>query len=409
VKTDQQRFPRSFNKEGKGMEILSAFSKENRNTDARAFTELMKHIREVDHKEHTVVMVQVENEIGMIPNARDFSSAANEEFSKPVPEDLIDYLEKNKENLIPEFYKVWEKAGFKTGGTWREIFGVGLGTDEIFMAWHYAKYVHYISEKGKAEYPLPLFVNAALIRPGYEPGRYPSGGPLPHVMDIWRAGAPSIDFLSPDIYFSNFDEWCQKYNRSGNPLFIPEVGLDANTPAHALYAFGEHDAMGFSPFSIEYLNDPENAKLTKIYDVIHQLTPIILESQGKDLMRGVLLDEEHKTATVELGDYKFHVAHDFTFGWSKKGDGPWPRVGGMIISVARDEFYIAGSGIVVTFEPNSHGDPIVGIGRIEEGKFVDGKWITGRRMNGDQSHQGRHLRIPNDEVGIQKVKLYRYR
>jgi hypothetical protein len=408
IKTDQQRFPRSLNKEGKGMEILTPFSVENRNADACVFRALMKHIREVDQRKHTVIMIQVENEIGMIPNARDYRPASNTEFSKPVPEDLINYLIKNKKLLIPEFYKMWEKTEFKTAGTWKEVFGDGLGTDEIFMAWHYAKYVNDVCEKGKAEYPLPMYVNAALVRPGYEPGKYPSAGPLPHLMNIWRAGAPSIDFFSPDIYFSNFSEWCQNYNRIGNPLFIPEAGLDVNTAANAFYAFGEHDAMGFSPFSIENLNDQESSKFSKTYDVIHQLTPLILESQGKDLMRGVLLDEEHKTTTVDLGDYKFHVAHDFTFEWSKKSAGPWPRTGGIIISVSRDEFYIAGSGIIVTFESNSPGDSLVGIGRIDEGKFINGAWTAGRRLNGDQSHQGRHLRIPNDDVSIQKIKLYRY-
>ena len=210
VKTNYRRFPRSVDKEGKGMEMLSAFSKENRDADARAFSELMKNIREVDNKEHTVIMVQVENEIGMIPCARDFSDEANKEFSKSVPDLLINYLKKNKKNLAPEFYQVWEKTGFRTTGTWEEVFGKGLGTDEIFMAWHYAKYVNTIAEKGKVIYPLPMYLNAALIRPGYEPGMYPSAGPLPHIIDIWRAGAPSIDFLSPDIYFSNFSEWCQK-------------------------------------------------------------------------------------------------------------------------------------------------------------------------------------------------------
>ena len=200
----------------------------------------------------------------------------------------------------------------------------------------------------------------------------------------------------------------KKYDRLGNPLFIPEVGLDANTPANALYSFGEHSSMGFSPFSIEYLNDPENAKLVKVYDLLHQLTPIILESQRRGLIRGVLLDEENQNTSIEIGDFKLNVMHDYTFKWARRGEGPWPRVGGMIISIAPDEFYIAGSGIIVTFEPISKVDSVAGIVRIDEGKFVDGRWIPGRRLNGDQSHQGRHLRIPNDDVGIQRIKLYRY-
>ena len=51
----------------------------------------------------------------------------------------------------------------------------------------------------------------------------------------------------------------------------------------------------------------------------------------------------------------------------------------------------------------------VGILTIEEGVYTNGKWVPGRTMNGDQSHQGRHLRFAVGEYGIQKLKLYRYK
>jgi beta-galactosidase GanA len=408
VKSDQERFPRAINKEGKSMEMLSVFSDENRKTDARAFSALMKHICKIDVKEKTVLMIQVENEIGMIPDAREYTVQANKKFSSNVPVELINYLEKNKKSLVPELYNVWEKNGFKTNGTWEEVFGKNIGAEELFMAWHYALYVDYVVKAGKVAYSLPMYVNAALIKPGYEPGKYPSAGPLPHLLDIWRAGAPSIDFLSPDIYFKNFAEWCQKYDQKGNPLFIPEATLNENTSTNAFYVFGEHDAMGFSPFSIESLNDPKNAKLSKVYSILHQLSPTILKSQGKKLMRGFLLDEENKTTGFDLGDYKINVSHDFTFPWVKHDPGPWPQVGGMIISIAPDEFYVAGDGIILTFQSTDHVDSIAGIAHIDEGKFIDGKWVTGRRLNGDESHQGRHLRIPYNECQIQRIKLYRY-
>lgn len=91
------------------------------------------------------------------------------------------------------------------------------------MAWQYATYIENIATAGKAEYALPMYANAALIRPNYEPGQYNSGGPLPHSMDIWRAGAPSLDFLSPDIYFNEFAHSAAEYTRTDNPLFIPEA------------------------------------------------------------------------------------------------------------------------------------------------------------------------------------------
>jgi len=410
VKTNQDRFPRAQNKDGNGMEILSAISSENRKADARAFTALMRHIREVDGQEHTVIMVQVENEIGMIPDARDHSIMANNLFNKPVPKELVDYLIKHKDTLIPEFHKVWQAGGLKTAGTWEEIFGKGLGTDEIFMAWHYACYVNHIVELGKAEYPLPMFVNAALIRPNYKPGQYPSAGPLPHLMDVWRAGGPLIDFLSPDIYFPNFAEWCQKYQRCGNPLFIPEAVRGSESAVNVFYAVGQHDAIGFCPFSIESISDPENNPIAKSYEVLSQLAPLILENQGKGTMAGVLLDRDNQTQQIQLGGYALNVSHDYTWAWSS---GPkelkqWPRVGGIMISVGSDEYVIAGTGIIVTFTPNSPGEPIAGIVSIQEGKYENGRWIGGRWMNGDQSHQGRHLRLPPDSFGIQRIKLYHY-
>lgn len=251
VKTNYERFPRAQDAAGKGLEILSPFSESNRDADSRAFAALMRHIRQFDGDKRTVIMIQVENEVGMIPDARDHCAAANEQFEKLVPQELMDYLLAHKDSLVPEFCNVWKANGFKTSGTWSEVFGSSENTEEIFMAWFYARYIDRVASAGKAEYPLPMYVNAALIHQGYKPGQYPSAGPLPHLMDIWRAAAPHIDFLAPDIYFHNFVEWLEKFDRSGNPVFIPEVGNGAENPANAFYAIGQHNAMGFSPFAIE--------------------------------------------------------------------------------------------------------------------------------------------------------------
>jgi hypothetical protein len=256
-----------------------------------------------------------------------------------------------------------------------------------------------------------MYVNAALIRPNYKPGQYPSAGPLPHLMDIWRAGAPQIDFLSPDIYFPNFTEWCEKYHRSGNPLFIPEAKPDA---PNLFYAIGQCDAMGFSPFGIEdefsRLHPDDAVSFGRSYEMLSQLAPLILEKQGKGTMAGVWLDESNRTQTVRLGNYTLNVAHDYTWPHSSgfQQSNSWPRFGGVIISTGPDEYVIAGRGLIVTFTPNSPGDPIAGIVSIDEGTFVNGRWVPGRRLNGDESHQGRHLRLPPDRFSIQRIRLYRY-
>lgn len=406
VKTNQQRFPRSQDKAGSGMEILSPFSKENRDADARAFAALMRHVREVDARDHTVIMVQVENEIGMIPDSRDRSVIANELLNQQVPPDLINYLQQHKEHLIPELRALWAANAFKTRGTWEEVFGKGPAIDEIFMAWHFARYVNRVTEAGKAEYPLPMFVNAALIRPGYQPGQYPSAGPLPHLMDVWRAGAPKIDFLSPDIYFPNFAEWTSRFHRSGNPLFIPEAMPSPLASINALYAIGQHDAIGFSPFSIDSLDEETSNSLAQSYQLLAQLAPLILDHQGKGVMAGLLPEgiEQRLPQQLRLGDYVLNVTYE-------RPTNQTPNVlsGGLVVAIGVDEFIFAGTGLTVTFGTDRSDDPLVGILSAEEGKFENGQWRSGRRLNGDQTHQGRHMRLVPGKFGIQRIKLYRYR
>jgi beta-galactosidase GanA len=413
VKTNQARFPRSQDKAGKGMEILSPFSKENLDADARAFAAFMRHLREVDGSQHTVIMVQVENEIGMIPDSRDRSAVAEQLFKQPIPAELMDYLQRHKDSLIGEFRELWAANGFKPRGSWEEVFGKGPGADEIFMAWHFARFVNRVTELGKAEYPLPMFVNAALIRPGYQPGQYPSAGPLPHLMDVWRAGAPKIDFLSPDIYFPNFAEWVRKYHRSGNPLFVPEIMSAPLNAVQVLYAIGQHDAMGFSPFSIESLDELTGKSLGDSYGLLQQLAPLILQYQGKGLMAGLLPEgaEQRLPQQLRLGDYLLNVTYErpapTPAGQNSQSQNPIS--GGLVIAVGPDEFIFAGTAMSVTFEAATPDYPAVGLLSVEEGKYVNGQWLAGRRLNGDQTHQGRLLRLVTGKFGIQRIKLYRYR
>ncbi|MCG6928278.1 MAG: DUF5597 domain-containing protein [Acidobacteria bacterium] len=79
--------------------------------------------------------------------------------------------------------------------------------------------------------------------------------------------------------------------------------------------------------------------------------------------------------------------------------------GGLIVLLGPEEYLVAGRGLTVTFSAD---DGIVGIESIREGAYEDGEWNPGRRLNGDQSHQGRHLRLPPEEYGVQRVRLYRY-
>lgn len=413
VKTDPRRFPRARGSDG-ALDILSPFGAAARDADARAFAALMRHLREVDGRRHTVLMVQVENEIGMIPEPRDHAPAANAAWAGPVPPELMAWLRLDRATLAPEVHALWEAHGTRSSGSWAEVFGAGPEAEEVFMAWHFGRWVEHVTAAGKAEYPLPMFVNAALPRPDTPPGRYPSAGPLPHLIDVWRAAAPSIDLLAPDIYFPSFAEWAGRYTRPENPLFIPEATLNPQSAVNALYAMSAHDAIGFSPFSIENADSATVRALAQSYGLLRQLAPVVLAHQGRGTMVGVIppvafdgtVDESPRE--VRLGGYTLTVT--FKDPWVRPVPGASvPPRGGLIVALGPDEYLVAGSGLVVTFAPTGPGDPVAGILSIQEGRYEDGRWVGGRWLNGDQSHQGRHLRIAPGQFEIQRVRLYRYR
>ena len=407
VKQNQQRFPRAQEQSGKGMEILSAFSDNNLQADIRAFKALLKHIKETDAVQQTVIMVQVENEVGLLKAAREYTPEANALFAQPVPKELVDYLLKNKDSLVPELRERWASQHFAATGNWEDMFGRSLETDELFQAWYYARYVNAVASAGKSVYGLPMYVNAALNYKNLKPGEYPSAGPLPQVMDIWQAGAPAIDMLSPDFYNPYFRHYCDLYNRRNNTFFIPEIRFEADDAAKVFLAIGHYKSLGFSPFSLEATEHPTDEPVAKSYDILRQLTPFIFKQKP---MEGVLVEKGTPPQTIQLGKYTITVDHELTLGWSPRSkDSTWAMGGGIILQTAEDEFIVAGTGIVCTFSLIASEQGAVGILSTDEGRYENGIWIPGRRMNGDQDHQGRHVRISSGEWGIQKVKLYSYR
>lgn len=409
VKLNQKKYPRVKDDKNKSHEILTPFSENNLEADLNAFQKLMVHIKDFDKKDQTVIMIQVENEIGMLPTARDYCSLANEAFKKEVPKELLQYMQKNKEKLVPEFLELWKKNGFKTSGNWETVFGKGLQTDEIFMAWFFSKFTNKIAKAGKNSYGIPMFVNAALNAPEKKPGEYPSAGPLPHLMDVWKAAGNDIDFLAPDFYNPSFKQWNDLFTRQGDPLFIPEHRFDATAPFKGLYAIGHYEAIGFSPFSIESVADGKKEPLGKIYDLVKQLTPIIEQYKGLGKIDGVLLDKENTIQIIKLGNYEFTFKHDYTLNWSDGAkEAIWPMSSAIIIETGSHEFYIAGSGIVVTFKSLKNNTVNTGILKVDQGRFDNDVWRTIRHFNGDQTHQGRHLRISVGDYEIQKLKLYTY-
>ena len=439
-KQDYKQYPRCITQAGKPLEIASPFSEEVFRADSRAFTALMKHLAETDGKEHTVIMVQVENEIGMLEDARDYSNEANRLFYAPVPGNLTKYLKQNRKALHPWMLKKWEEAGAKTTGTWQDVFGTDIYTDEIFMAWHFASYVERMIQAGRAVYDLPMYVNAAMNSRNRKPGEYPSAGPLAHLIDVWHCAAPSIDLLAPDLYDKGFTDWTAQYKLHNNPLFIPEIRLEPNDGVRAFYVFGEHDGVGFSPFSIEDMPDSPDYPLAKSYAKLRELMPLITKYQGRGQMHGLLFDQQNRERVLTWGNTSLVCRHFFTLPWDARAtDGStWCEGGGLVIRLAEDEYIVAGSGIVIEFKSPGemavkadrklgedgfvaaggmnvqketwNGSERVGIGTVDEVMVnPDGTLAYIRRLNGDQTHQGRHVRIGVDDFSVLHVKLYRYK
>lgn len=435
-KQDTKRFPRARTQQGKPLEIASCFSEQVFQADNRAFEALVKHISETGSD--VVTMIQVENEIGMLEDARDHSPLANEVYKKGVPQELVSYLKKNQKMLHP-----WLKARFDAKGkTWKEVFGDDIFTDEIFMAYYYAKYVGRLCETARKYTQMPLYVNAAMNSRGRQPGQYPSAGPLAHLIDLWHCGAPQLHCLAPDIYDSGFKGWADQYALPGNRLFIPESRCCENSGARAMYAFGEHQALGFSPFAIDQASPKETESVTKAYTLLRQVYS--LTSHHSPLTSyGLLFDQEDKERIIENDGMVITCRHYYTLPWDPRAtDGStWPEGGAILLKLANNKYLLAGTGVVVTFasayekthaqqqilgedgfvaagSPSSishHPSAIFngsrkGIASVDEVSIDEqGRMNYLRRQNGDQDHQGRHVRIACGEWKILHVKLYDYK
>ena len=445
-KRDVKRFPRAVTAEGKPLEIASCFSDEVLQADLKAFSALMQHIAEKDPKRDVVIMMQIENEIGMLESARDHSPLAEKAYRQPVPQALLKALD------------------IKKKGSWAEVFGTDDYADEKFMAWHYACYVEHLAKAARRIHDMPLYVNAAMNSRGRKPGEYPSAGPLAHLADIWKAGAPSIDILAPDIYDTGFKSWASQYamplrpqerlrvgdGTSGiggkvkNRLFIPESRCCENSGVRALYAFGEHQALGFSPFAIDQTSPKETESVTQAYNLLRQI--FSLTSNHSPLTSntwGLLFDQEDRERIIDDEGVVMTCRHYFTLPWDARAtDGSiWPEGGAMLIRLGKYDYLLAGSGVVVDFKTRtekqqsqqkqlgedgfaeaggkpspltSHPSPLysgsrLGLLSVDE-VAIDGEGNIQylRRHNGDQSHQGRHARISVGEWKILHIQLYEY-
>jgi hypothetical protein len=417
VITDMERFPRMERKDGQRIEYISSLSENANAADSKAFAAFMRHLKAVDGDENTVVMVQIQNEVGLLGDTRDRSPAAEAAFAGPVPQQLIDYMTSNKDRLKDHLKSIWALNGYKTSGSWSAVFGDGIEADEIFMAWHYARYIDRMAAAGKAEHNLPMFANGWLgqVKHG-TPGKYPSGGPVARMMDIWKAGGPNIDLLAADIY-AYYKFRCENFIRDDNPFFVPEacalwLGDRWSGPAKAFYTIAEAQAIGFSPFGIDHDYYDADHPIGVAYGALQNLMPLIIKNYGTDNLRGfykaVEEGEPEETGTsITIGRYQFDVKYETVL------DDCY----GLIMRIADNEFIIAGNGARILFTPaDAKAHPGLSICSIEEGSLdANGEWVRRRLIGGGETIGTSGTKLPplgfgilhdKNNMTIQRIKLY---
>jgi hypothetical protein len=425
IKTNPARFPHAeLRKAGGVIEVadaLSMFHEQNKQADVKAFGKLMGHVKEVDEGHNTVLMVQVENEVGLLFDSRDASPKANEKFNSPVPSDLLNFLAEDYDNLLADL-----KANLTTfaaqskplSGTWEDVFGKSPKTDELFMAYHYALYVNDVAQAGKAAYALPLYTNVwqnyagdntdndfpVVAGGGNKPGDYPSGGAITDVLDIWLRFAPALDFIAPDIYLNDYSGCCAKYRHKNNPLFIPEQRRDEYGTRRTWAAYGTYQALIASPFGIDTLDPVENP-FTKHYGLLDSVSQIVLEAQrtaGSSL--GFYFDELPPTWKIgdadpskpfvrTFGSWSVTISRCFVFG--KPGAGS-----GMVIHLGDARFLLLGWGFQIAAQCTAPTTRFNGILHFKEKVVADratGSLRTLRTLGGDETRSGAFAMMPNDE------------
>ena len=414
VKTDMDRFKRMESADGGRLEVVSNLCEETNTADTKACVEFMRHLKKIDGAENTVVMVQIQNEVGLLGDTRDRSAPAQRAFQEQVPAPLMEHLGKNKERLTPHLKQVWALPGYKTKGTWSEVFGGGIEADEIFMAWHYARYIDRMAAAGAAVYDLPMFVNAWIgqLEVGI-PGKYPSGGPVARVMDIWKAGAPMIDLLAADIY-AFYKMRCDEFSRADNPLFVSEscalwLGDRWSAPAKAFYTIAEKQGIGFSPFGNDHEHYDADHPIGVAYAALENLKPVIVKHFGTENLRGFFKEGEETETSITIGPYQFNITYQPLL----------EDCYGLIIRTGENEFIFAGNGARIVFAPGNPKDhPGVSITLVEEGSFdTDGGFQRKRLVGGDEIMGTAGIKLPahgydlshhRNHMSILRVRLFLY-
>ncbi len=426
VKTDLERFPRAQLEKGlnfKKLEnvhnlaytSLSAFGSETKKADAKAFAAFMKHLKSADEHTQTVVTVQVENEVGLLGEAREHSDLADSYFEASVPSGFIDFLRQNYKSLSRELTEaIIPEQEICDEMSWREIFGEMA--DEVFTAYYTAEFVETVAAAGKREYPLPMVVNCWLDK-GQKPGKYPSGGPVAKLIDIWKFVAPSIDLYAPDIYVPLFLQTCDQYAKNENPLYIAECATHSYAAIRLMYAVGHYHAACFSPFGFEdigqpftmmqgmlfgmdtedeLLKTPQNPiEYGQVNRILSEMMPLLGEAYGSRRLQASI-HEKAEREILHFSRYDFEIDYNSRFLQSNRGAC-------MILEVDEDTYYALVTGCGITVRSTNETNPFTDYLSVDEGEFHNGQFVSYRRLNGDEI-----TTMTFEELTLLRIRLFSY-
>ncbi|MFT3797601.1 DUF5597 domain-containing protein [Microbacterium sp.] len=433
VRADPERFPRArvsgrirpaFTYEGATSKpVLSVFSSELREADARAFAALLDAIARHDLRDR-VAMVQIENEVGILADSRDRSAAAEAVWAAEAPEEFVAFVRDAAADSLAG--RLWRAAGSRATGTWAELLGEGPDADEVFMAWGFAAHAQELATRGAAVWPVPFYANAWLgPQPGQpDPGQYPSGGPASRVLDVWRAAAPALAMVSPDIYVDDAASVVATYAFEGNPLFVPECRLRAGD---AVLALGR-GALGWSAFGVD--DARIGGQSSQLLRLLTQIEGPLAVAQREGRVAAVVLGPGVESHEFVLGGYRL-VARGLRalFDRMLRDVGvadlpPAPdlppetspgarmlvphdtRPLALVVAESDDEFLVIGEGLAFDFfADDARGVDAVEIDSVVEGVFEGGRWMPGRALNGDE----RLDVLPTDRIGAVRIRLLRPR
>lgn len=401
MKRDSETYYRVEIYGGQKLNTISPLCVKAVKKDANAFSHLMEHIEKTD-RNSTVIMVQVENEVGLLGTERDYCPQANAAFEGVVPE-------------------VLRTEQMKAGNiTWKEAFGDDA--EEIFSAWCFASAVEQIASAGREKYPLPCFANVWLKQFPWYAGSYPSGGPVDDILWVWKKAAPSIFTIAPDIYVPYVPDIMEKYSRPDNPLLIPEVRKDVVTASYTLYAFLHHNALCYAPFGIEDLWTDDPAELPdevidalkmdplsfdlsgtketlgEVYRLLGEIMPLYLKYRGTSHLQCFL-----KKTEGEQGCYLKFGKYDMEIQYFPKAKGT-PAAAGAVFELDEDRFLIIGMMCSVRIHTKPGNHKKADFLTKEEGTFHDGKWVCTQKQNGDE----KLVTVLYNMPGCFKIEVFQY-